>query len=511
LPAVRQYAQPNPPTPDQLRAYAAQFGFHFSDEDAGVMLAAVAASVASFEVLEALPDAQVPLKHPYRDPGHTPYEGEDPYNAFIRFCEVRGAETGPLAGKTLGVKDCIAVAGVPMTDGGRRMPYLVPTEDAVVVERLLDAGATITGKTNLEDLALGLGESSHFGAALNPHNPRFSTGGSSSGSGAAVASGAVDIALGADEGGSVRIPAAWCGLVGMKATHGLVPSHGLSYMDHTIDHIGPMTKSVDDNALVLEIIAGPDWRDPQWVRNVPEPGEYRATADLGIAGLRIGVISESLEPSGVDPDVAAAFAESVTTLEKLGAKVETISFPTWTQGALLLMGAIGMSQYAMWLTQGQGFGHFGRVDPGTVAINAAHARLGADDFPPMLKTGLLTAAHMRSAYLGTHYAKAHNLRLEFRKQLSELFNQFDLLITPTTPKLAFELLDRKGTLEERMSRVGYEGVANTAQLDLSGHPALSVPNGVGHDNLPTGLQIIGPHFGEATIYRAAYAFEQTTD
>jgi Asp-tRNA(Asn)/Glu-tRNA(Gln) amidotransferase A subunit family amidase len=164
----------------------------------------------------------------------------------IRFCEVRGALDGPLAGRRLSVKDCIAVAGVQMTNGVRRLPAAVPTEDAVVIERLLDAGVVITAKTNLEDMGLGLGEGSAFGASRNPRNPRFSTGGSSSGSGAAVASGLVDIALGADEAGSVRIPSAWCGLVGMKATHGLVPSYGMTYMDHTIDHIGPMTTTVAD-------------------------------------------------------------------------------------------------------------------------------------------------------------------------------------------------------------------------------------------------------------------------
>jgi amidase len=144
-----------------------------------------------------------------RDPGRPPREGEDPYNAFIRFCEVRGTDSGPLHGKTLAVKDCIAVAGVPTTNGGRRTPAIVPTEDALVVERLLDDGVTIIGKTNLDDLALGYGEGSAFGAARNPLNPKRSTGGSSSGSAAAVAAGQADLAIGADEGGSVRIPSAW--------------------------------------------------------------------------------------------------------------------------------------------------------------------------------------------------------------------------------------------------------------------------------------------------------------
>ena len=148
-------------------------------------------------------------------------------------------------------------------------------------------------------LALGAGEGSAFGAARNPHNPKYATGGSSSGSAAAVAAGMVDMALGADEGGSVRVPAAWCGLVGMKATHGLVPSYGLTYMDHTIDHIGPITKTVADNARMLEVIAGADWRDPQWVRAAPVAGSYLAADGLGVSSLRVGIVRESLGAVGM--------------------------------------------------------------------------------------------------------------------------------------------------------------------------------------------------------------------
>ena len=205
----------------------------------------------------------------------------------------------------------------------------------------------ITGKTNLEDLALGLGEGSAFGPSRNPHNPSYSTGGSSSGSGAAVAAGLVDMALGADEGGSVRIPAAWCGLVGMKATHGLVPSYGLTYMDHTIDHIGPMTRTVEDNALMLEVMAGADWRDPQWVRAAPSPGEYLATADLGLSGLRVGVIRAALEPSGCTPDVLTAFEKALSILSGLGATiVDDVSIPFGPTPAPLVLPPSGSASSA---------------------------------------------------------------------------------------------------------------------------------------------------------------------
>jgi amidase len=507
VPHIRQFGQPSGPTPDQVARYAERLGLHFTTAEVEVYTATVAATMAIYERVEQLPEPSVPLRHLTRDPGHVPTAEEDPYNAFTRLCEVRGADHGPLAGKTVAVKDCIAVAGVPVTDGGRRMPYLVPTEDAVVVERLLDAGATIIGKTNMEDLALGVGEGSHFGAALNPHDPRFSTGGSSSGSGAAVAAGMADIGIGADEGGSVRIPAAWCGLVGMKATHGLVPSYGMSYMDHTIDHIGPITRTVEENARVLEVISGGDWRDPQWVRNDPVPGAYLAAAEEGISGLRIGVVVESLEPSGTTPDVRTAFDDAVGELGRLGAQIIPVSFPMWTDAAPILLGALGVAVYGMWLTHGAGFGHLGRIDPNAVATVAAHNRLGADDFPPMLKSSLLCSMHVRDAYLGVPFAKAQNLRIEMRRALSACFADVDLLVTPTIPAVPFELLDRKGTLAERLGRTSMSAVANTCQLDLTGHPAITVPSGRGDRDLPVGLQIIGPHFGEALCYRAAFAYE----
>lgn len=318
------------PNADQIAGYARRHGLELDAEASARMAAIVSAGLAGFDRIDELGNPPVPLRHRYRDPGRPPRPDEDPLNAVVRFCEVRGTDEGPLAGRTLAVKDCIAVAGVPMTVGSRRLPYSVPLEDAVVVERLLDAGATITMKTNMEDMALGLGEGSFFGASRNPVDPRFATGGSSSGSAAAVGSGMVDLALGADEGGSVRIPAAWSGLVGMKATHGLVPSHGLTYMDHTIDHIGPITRTVADNALMLEVMAGGDWRDPQWVRADPVSKPYRATAERGVEGLRIAVIDEALEPAGCTPDVMESFTAAQERLAELGAIIDHVSVPLWS-------------------------------------------------------------------------------------------------------------------------------------------------------------------------------------
>lgn len=495
------------PSPEQVTEYAARHGLRLTPAEAEKMAAGITASLASLDRMDELDQPTVPLHHTTRDPGRAPRGGEDPFNAVVRFCEVKGAAEGPLAGRTVGVKDCIAVAGVPTTDGGRRMPLPVPTEDAVVVERLLDAGATITMKCNMEDLALGLGEGSQYGAARNPVDPRFSTGGSSSGSGAAVAAGMCDMALGADEGGSVRIPASWCGLVGMKATHGLVPSYGMTYMDHTLDHIGPITKNVADNALMLEAIAGYDWRDPQWMRATPSAAPYSEAVAESLDGLRVGIIAESLGPVGCSADVLEAFEGAKGQLGELGATISSVSVPLWADSYAIMSGLMPFMLHAMVASGGQGIGHMGRIDPEKLATNVAQFRLGTAELPPMLKGSLITAEYLREAYLGVHLARAQNLRLELRRQIDAAMAEVDVLVMPTMTKVAFELLEGRaapGVMEER---TGIEFVGNTCPLDLSGHPALTVPCGLGEHGLPVGLQIVGRHLDEYRLYEVGSAFE----
>jgi amidase len=507
--STRPWGHLRAPEAEQVQAYAAGLGWTLSHEELGLYTEMVAETLAGLDAVEELPETSVPLKYQVRDPGYRPTAEQDPYNSVIQFCEVKGAADGPLAGRTLGVKDCIAVAGVPMTNGGRRQPLFVPTEDAVVIERLLDAGVTVTAKTNLEDLGYGLGEGSAFGPARNPIDPSRSTGGSSSGSGSAVASGLVDLALGADEGGSVRIPAAWCGLVGMKATHGLVPSYGMSYMNHTLDHIGPMTRTVLDNALMLEAIAGPDWRDPQWTRDLPDgPFKYSDAGAKDIKGLRVGVLVDSLGPVGATDDVIAAFESSTKTLVALGATVSEVSVPLWPMAWSISLATLPAGISLMAKTYGTGgFGHLGRIDPQMVAIMAAQTQLGGDDSPPMMKLMLLVAEHVQKQYASLPFVKGHNLRLAMRNQIDAVLADVDVIITPTTPAVAHKLLtERSGPEPYVRGRVG-SSTRNTSPTDLTGHPSLTVPGGSGEDGLPVGLQIIGPRYAEELLYRVGFAFE----
>lgn len=502
----RQFAHFVVPHDAEIERCAREVGLALDGEDRELLPRWLGQSLEALELLDDIPEDAVPLRAPHRDPGRPPQPGEDPYNAFVRLCDVRGATSGSLVGRRVAVKDCIAVAGVPQTDGGGRRPYLVPTEDAVVVERLLDAGARIVAKTNMEDLAVGVGEGSYFGAARNPRDPARSTGGSSTGSAAAVAAGLVDMALGADQAGSVRVPAAWCGIVGMKATHGLVPSHGLTHMDHTLDHIGPITRTVADSALMLEVIAGEDWRDPQWARGVPAPGHYVSAADGGITGLRVGVVAESLASSSLQAGTRRAFEASIEALSRSGAIVETVSVPLWPLSLPIFSAVVAHGVYGMWMSHQMGFGHLGRVHPDVVAANAGVTP--SHLLPPRLITRLLLARYLHDVERGVPLAKAHNLRLRLRRQIDDLFGRVDVLVTPTVVTVAFPLLEERAERADRMTRGGGTELLNTCPLDLSGHPALSVPWGTGDEGMPVGVQVIGPRFGEEVVYRAGFALEK---
>jgi amidase len=384
-----------------------------------------------------------------------------------------------------------------MTDGKQTASPPVPSEDAVVVERLLAAGATIVAKTNID---------AGFGVVRNPRNPRFHTGGSSSGSAAAVAGGLVDAALGADQGGSIRMPSAWCGLVGMKATHGLVPSFGLVYWDHTLDYIGPMTTTVATNAAVLEVIAGGDWRDPQWVRRDPVAGDYGSAALQGIEGLRIGVIEEALAGSGCTAETLAVFESAQETLTRLGAVVVPVSLPLWADAvsiwfAVAIFGLGGMAD-----SLGRGYGHLGRVDVDVLTKTAEAYWRGDRGVRFDQHTLALLFEHLSETDLGRQFGRGQNLRLELRRQLDAVLDDVDLLITPTAPVGPAEI-GSKPQVQDDPPKLRFNALLNTCPLNLTGHPALTVPSGTDANDVPMGLQIIGRRFDEYTVYRAAFAFE----
>lgn len=495
------------PTPEQVTGLAAAEHLTLTPDEATAYAEVLDGAFAAIDRLDELAAPLPPLRHLTRDPGGPPTDAQDPFHAFTRTCRVEGAATGPLAGLTVGIKDNLAVAGIPVTNSSRTLSY-TPTTDAVVVERLLDAGATVVGKTNLDDFSTsGTGESSWYGPARNPVDPTRSAGGSSGGSGSAVRSGAVDIAVGVDEGGSARIPASFNGVVSIKPTQGLVPSHGLTYMDHTIDAVCPIARTVEQTALMLDVMSGHSDRDPQWVRARPAPTSAAETVHDGVAGLRIGVVTEGCDPVICEPAVLTAFENAAEALSAAGAELRPVSIPLWSEAWAI---ETSLLLHLAWLnaqTDGAGYAHLGEVDVERTHAFGLVRRLEADSFPPFLKTWLIGGRYLTEQYFSTYYAKAANLRRALTAQIDQALLDVDLLITPTTPQVAPQLLDRPADDRELLSR-GTTMVANTCVLNLSGHPGLAVPSGVDPDTaMPTSIQIAGRHFEDALTFRAGQVVE----
>jgi amidase len=392
-----------------------------------------------------------------------------------------------------------------MMNGASTLQGYVPDVDATVVTRILDAGGTIAGKAHCEYFCLSGG--SHTNATGPVHNPRrqgYSAGGSSSGSAALVAAGEVDMAIGGDQGGSIRIPAAFCGIYGMKPTHGLVPYTGVMPIEVTIDHVGPMTATVADNALLLEVIAGADGLDPRQSPNT-RTARYTQAVNEGLAGLRIGVVGEGFGHTNSDPDVDAAVREGAAWFQRLGATVDEVQIPEhllapaiWTPIALEGLTALMM--------KGNGFGTNWQGLYVT-SLMQAHAgwRSRADELSESLKISMLVGEFMGRQGGGRYYAKAQNVRRRIRAAYDTVLTDYDLLLMPTLPLKATPLPPAHAPREEIVERA-FEMIPNTAPFDVTGHPAMSLPCGES-DGLPIGLMLVGRHFDEASIYRAAGAFE----
>src|SRR5687767_8756193 len=318
------------PTPDELKAVGRQLGMPLSEADVSFFLETMVGTVAAYHAIEAMADPMPPVKYP-RTPGYRPQGAENKYNAWYYKSEVAGAPTGKLRGKRIALKDNICLAGVPMMNGASTLEGYVPDVDATIVTRMLDAGGTIVGKVHCEYFCFSGG--SHTSAAGPVHNPRrmgYSAGGSSSGSGAVVAAGEVEMAIGGDQGGSIRMPAAYCGVYGLKPTHGLVPYTGVFPIENTLDHTGPMTATVADNALLLEVLAGPDGLDHRQV-NV-KTAAYTDALTGDVKGMKIAVVKEGFGLSISEADVDALVRKGADTFRSLGAPVDEVSIPMHLSG-----------------------------------------------------------------------------------------------------------------------------------------------------------------------------------
>ena len=313
------------PTLSQMRDMASRFGMNLTDEDLREYSEIMEPYIQAYDRLDATPDNLPPVRYP-RSPGHFPDFSENPLNAWYVKTEVRGAPDGPLRGKRIALKDTVCLAGVPMMNGSSIMEGYTPEIDATIVTRMLDAGATIAGKAHSENFCLSGG--SHTNAKGPIHNPwkhGFMAGGSSGGSAALVASGEVDMAIAGDQGGSIRIPASNCGVYGMKPTHGLVPYTGIMPIEQTIDHVGPVTNNVADNALLLEVLAGEDGLDPR--QYCPRTYRYTEALGRGAQGLGIAILKEGFHRPESEADVDQKVLAAADRFRELGARVDEISIP----------------------------------------------------------------------------------------------------------------------------------------------------------------------------------------
>jgi aspartyl-tRNA(Asn)/glutamyl-tRNA(Gln) amidotransferase subunit A len=418
--------------------------------------------------------------------------------AFITHEEIEADSAGVLDGRTIAVKDNISTEGVRTTCGSAMLAEYVPPYDATVVERLKESGATIVGKTNMDEFGMGTTtETSHFGPTTNPVDAERVPGGSSGGSAAAVASGDADLALGSDTGGSVRCPAAFCGVVGIKPTYGLVSRYGLVAYANSLEQIGPLAPTVREAAELLEVIAGPDERDAT-TRSEGENSDYANAVNGDIDGMTIGVLTDLVE--GADERVVSVFEDCVADLKSRGAEVQELSLDS-IEHAVAAYYVIAMSEASSNLARFDGvrYGHLGGFDGNW---NDAFARSRETGFGPEVKRRVLLGTYALSAgYHDKYYKKAQDARAWIKQDFDDALSKADVLASPTMPVLPPKLGE---SLDDPLQL--YLMDANTVPVNLADLPAISVPAGSA-DGLPVGIQFIGPAFGEKQMIRAGSAVE----
>ncbi|MEI8001293.1 MAG: Asp-tRNA(Asn)/Glu-tRNA(Gln) amidotransferase subunit GatA [Actinomycetes bacterium] len=410
-----------------------------------------------------------------------------------------GEDPGPLAGVPVALKDNLCTRGIPTTCSSRILEGWRPPYDATVVQRVTAAGGIAIGKTNLDEFAMGSStENSAFGPTRNPRDPSRVPGGSSGGSAAAVAAGFAPVSLGSDTGGSIRQPAALCGVVGVKPTYGSVSRFGLIAFASSLDQVGPFAASVADAALLLDVVAGPDPFDSTSSPRPPEP--VSATLDQGVSGLRIGIIDELVDADGVEPEVRAAVVRAAEALEAAGATVDRVSVPSVVYG-LSAYYLIAPAEASSNLARYDGVRYGLRVDaPDLATMNARTRDAG---FGPEVKRRIMLGTYALSAgYYDAYYGKAQKVRTLILRDFARAYGSFDALLSPTSPTVAFPF----GAKAENPLAMYLSDVC-TIPTNLAGHPAMSVPFGTGADGLPVGVQVLADAVQEPVMFRVARVLE----
>jgi amidase len=499
----------NPPSVQRIVEVAESLGFHISEEEASIYQPVAEEQLREFyDFVEArMEEERPPMLFPERARGYRPLPEEDPYRAWLWKCRIGGKDEGLLAGKTVSFKDHISVAGIPQVFTSQPMEGFIPDVDATVVTRVLAAGGTVIGKHMMS------GFMADFGAPINPHDSSRVTGGSSTGSGAALAAGEVDISFGGDQGGSIRHPSAYCGVVGLKPTFGLVSHFAVGFgAEQSVDHVGPMARRVEDVAAALEAVAGYDGYDPRQSRLIPESLPVVEQLERGVKGLKIGILEEGFTDP-IETEVADGVLEAVDVLARAGAEVTKISVPEQNltgsvYSALTLEGTKAVrdtSFYGMWA----------KTYYPTAAIVAIDRmwRQHPDMAQPRAKINQIVAAISRQDHHGAVYAKAQNVRSTFVKAFDKAFAEVDVLVMPTVKNLAPPVAEPPAPglagIEERLRQNrARQGWNNTRTADYTGHPALAVPCGK-VNGLPISMQLVGRLLDDPLLLRVAYAYQES--
>lgn len=410
----------------------------------------------------------------------------------------RGEDPGLLAGVPIALKDNLVTRAIETSCASQILNSWKPPYNATVIEKVYSAGAVALGKTNLDEFAMGSStENSSFKVTKNPYDLDRVPGGSSGGSAAAVGAKFVPIALGSDTGGSIRQPAALCGIVGVKPTYGLVSRYGLIAFASSLDQVGPFARSVKDAALLLEVIAGHDARDSTSLDLVVP--DLIGQLDRGVEGLRVGIVKELIE--GIDPLVINALFDAAKVLGERGAIVEEVSVPAVKFG-LSAYYLIAPAEASSNLARYDGVRYGLRVEGED--MNETYVLSRTKGFGPEVKRRIMLGTFaLSSGYYDAYYGKAQKVRTMIIQSFAKAYQQFDVLLSPTTPTTAFEI----GSKSQNPLSMYLSDVC-TIPSNLAGHPAMSVPFGLGENDMPIGIQIMGPALGEPSMFRAAAALEQ---
>ncbi|MER2173246.1 MAG: Asp-tRNA(Asn)/Glu-tRNA(Gln) amidotransferase subunit GatA [Carnobacterium sp.] len=442
-------------------------------------------------------------------------ETEDKIGAFITLTEEEALEqarkvdeegidpNNVLSGIPIGIKDNIVTSGTRTTAASKILEDFVPIYDATVTKKVKEANMISVGKLNMDEFAMGGStETSYYKKTRNPWNLDKVPGGSSGGSAAAVAAGQIPVSLGTDTGGSIRQPAAFNGIVGMKPTYGRVSRFGLIAFGSSLDQIGPFTRTVKDNALVLNAISGHDTSDSMsYEGDVPD---FSSDIEAGVKGMKIGIPTEYLNEKGLEEGVKKAVLKAIDTFKSLGATVEEVSLPHSKYGVPAYY-IIASSEASSNLQRFDGV-RYGYRSPEAKTLDEVYVKSRTEGFGMEVKRRIMLGTFsLSSGFYDAHFKKAGQARTLIRQDFDNVFKEFDLILGPTTPTTAFGIGEQ---IDDPIAM--YLSDILTVPVNLAGVPAISIPCGFSND-LPVGLQLIGKHFDEQTIYKAAYAFEQATD